>query len=377
MAGSLYIHIPFCSTKCPYCAFSSYVDQDHLFESYTEAVKKELLSQAAQHGVPQPVNTVFFGGGTPTVMPVEFLIELLMSCERIFGFSSQPEISLEANPGTIDQQQLCRLVNAGFNRISLGVQSFVDKELEFLGRSHEVADSVAAISMAREAGFENINLDLIYGLPQQKVEDWQRTLNAALEKSPQHLSLYQLSIDESSEFYNQHKRKKLQLSDDAEVLKMDDLNSLACRRANMEQYEISNFSIPGYSCRHNLNYWNNNPYYGAGAGAVSFLSGVREKRILMPNDYCNGIERGENIIIESEELPLEDSFKETMMLGLRMTKGVERARLQAIYGMDPVSYYGELMTTLVKQQLLQLDKGYVALTTKGRRFANQVMAQLL
>ena len=369
----LYLHIPFCRSKCFYCSFNSYPGQEQLHPRYCRALKDEIHRITSR----QHLDSLFIGGGTPTILETRLLIDLLESCADQFGFSESAEISIEANPETVDSAMLNDLRAAGFNRISLGVQSFDDKELRQLGRIHNGSEARRAVIDAFSAGFANISIDLMYGLPGQSVKSWKRTLDRTLELAPRHLSIYQLSIEEGTEFYRLDGDGKLDSIHEETVLAMDDITSQRCKRAGFMHYEISNFARPGYMCSHNLNYWKNNPYLACGAGAVSYFDGVRELRVRNPEDYCRAVEQGDDPIAEQEKLPLRGAFKETVIMGLRLIEGVSEQRLQQRFGLRLSEVYPTELDRLIDQQLLGVDNSRLVLTERGRRLANQVMAELV
>lgn len=323
------------------------------------------------------LETLFIGGGTPTVLRTGKLVEIIETCREVYGFSDDAEISIEANPGTIDRAKLSALQDAGVNRLSVGVQSFNDKDLQVLGRAHRSDKSTQAVYDAREAGFNNISLDLMYGLPGQSVESWKENLEQAVALHPQHLSLYQLTIEEDTDFYNRYLNDSLGLPDDEEIIAMEQATREYLGAHGIEQYEISNYARAGYECRHNIGYWHNEEFVGCGAGAAGFCNGKRYKVIIDPLLYCSAVESGEDVIEESEVLSMEASFRETVVMGLRLIKGIDKRRLSDRYHLTLDDQYGSELTDLVRKGLLEESEDYLRLTVQGRRFANQVMAELV
>lgn len=376
MMASLYLHIPFCKTKCCYCAFNSFAAMGQLYGPYVSAVKTEIirLPETVKRG---PLETLFIGGGTPTVLDSDQLVHLIKHVETVFGFTRDIELSLEANPGTVGEADLIKLKNGGVNRISFGVQSFDDRELRLLGRCHTSSDAEKAIKAARKAGIENINLDLMYGLPGQNSESWRRSLDMAFSLNLKHLSLYQLTVEPGTLLENYINRGKLSLPDEDEIAEMDLLTEKFSEETGLKQYEISNYAEEGSECRHNVNYWLNNEYFAAGAGSVSYLNGFREKRVLDPAKYVNLINRGENAILESEKLSVEASFRESVVMGLRMNRGVSLKELSSRYSIDLKEHYGEVLTHLISISLLRLNNGRLQITPKGRPFSNWIMAEMV
>lgn len=373
---ALYIHIPFCLSKCHYCSFSSWAGMDSLHSRYVTALLRELEQTAATTST-APLTSVFIGGGTPTILTGAALADIVKLCRELFGFASDAEISIEANPGTVDLEKLTLIRASGINRLSLGVQSFHDAELQRLGRPHSADDAACARRLARMAGFDNINLDLMYGLPGQSPQSWQESLEQAFALAPTHLSLYELSVEEGTPFQTQLHEGRLALPEEEELSVMDEITANLCRQAGFIHYEISNYARPGCQCRHNINYWENGPYLGLGAAAVSCIDGRRQQRISEPLRYCELIEGEKPVVGEEEWLEPEASFRETVIMGLRMTQGVSRERLRQRYNMDIETCYGPTLTRLMNQGLLELSATTLRLTSTGRRFANQVMAELV
>jgi oxygen-independent coproporphyrinogen-3 oxidase len=284
---------------------------------------------------------------------------------------------MEVNPKTIDFMKMLSLKDCGINRVSIGVQSFIDTELQRLGRIHNAQEAWDGVEAVRNSGISNINIDLISGIPGQIVGSWRWNLQSAIALDPEHLSLYQLSIEEGTGFSRQLAGDALVLPDEDAIAGMDEVTSHLCRSAGFGQYEISNYAKPGFECRHNVNYWLNEEYIGIGAGAVRSMSGKRIKNIEDPQIYCEKIERGESVVKESESLDPEASFRESVVMGLRMVTGVSSDRLLSRYGIDLQLYYGETLQKLLDLSLLEYHQPYLQLTSKGRALANQVMADLV
>lgn len=374
--SSLYIHIPFCLSKCPYCSFVSWPGMDGIYRRYVAALLLEaagLRPDASE----LPLSTLFLGGGTPSLLAAEEVSAIVTGCKDLFGFDDQAEISIEANPRTIDLEKLTLLRESGINRLSIGVQSFNDRELRILGRPYSAADAAAAVQQARAAGFDNISLDLMYGLPGQDHHSWQQTLEQALSLSPDHLSLYELTVEQGTPFHRQLEQGLLELPDEEAIASMDEITSTLCHKAGLTHYEISNYARTGYECRHNINYWQNGPYLALGAGAFSCVEGRRQQRTCDPLRYCELTEAGQSVIVEEECLEQAASFRESVIMGLRMHCGVSREGLRKRYAMELDSCYGETLNRLLDQGLLEMTTDHLRLTARGRIFANQVMAELV
>lgn len=373
---ALYLHIPFCRSKCHYCSFSSCAGESELYAPYVAALNKELASVAKGKAIP-PLESLFIGGGTPSILPCSLLTGILDHCRKLFVMTPGIEISVETNPGTVDEGYLQELFRAGVNRLSLGVQSFHDRELRNLGRIHNAKEAILAVQAARNAGFTNINLDLMCGLPGQTALSWRESLAQALSLQPEHLSVYQLSIEAGTRFAGLVDSGKIKLPEEEEILAIDRLTEQACRAAGMYHYEISNYCRAGYECLHNVNYWLNEEYLASGASAVSYRDGVREKRTAEPCEYIRRLEAGLPAVEESERLSAEAAFRETVIMGLRLLRGVCRETLRQRFGRDLVQYYGPVLEKLLHLRLVELTDTHLRLTDRGRPLANQVMAELV
>jgi oxygen-independent coproporphyrinogen-3 oxidase len=368
----LYLHVPFCLRKCGYCSF------------YSEAGRQDssrwlaaVIKQLRQFFSPRPLTSIFFGGGTPTMLPPEVLRDLLAECRQHFFCAEEAEISLEANPATVDLSALQTLRQAGFNRLSLGVQSLHDTELRRLGRPHTAAEATQTAKLAQQAGFANLNIDLMCGLPDQTLQSWSETLTQALTLRPQHLSIYELTVEEGTPFARQQKEGKLLLPDEDAALRMLEAARQMTEEAGFHRYEISNYALPGCECRHNINYWRNNEYIGIGPGAVSCLNGMRKSAVADVAEFCSRIEKGQEVWEHEECLEPEAAFRETVIMGLRMTEGLALDELRRRFSIDAAAYYGETLARLTKQGLLELADGRLRLTAQGLLLANPVMAELV
>lgn len=377
--SALYIHIPFCKSKCHYCAFNSYAGKEYLYQPYLAALRIELqhIAQNVSSSTIGPLKTIFFGGGTPTVLASDSLVQVLKECDDLFGISSGAEISTEANPETVDENYLRTLRIGGFNRISFGVQSLADGDLQLLGRPHRAQRAVQVINAARKAGFENLNFDLMSGLEGQSLGQWKSVLHKALELGPNHLSVYSLTPEQGTPLYEKYIADKVILPAEEISLEMDAVTKELCSSAGLFQYETSNYAQLNHECGHNINYWRNEPYLAAGAGAVSYVDGCRTKRVDNPEIYIKSVIAGQVKVEESECLDKETSFRETVIIGLRMIRGISVQRLKRRYGIDVESYYGKTLNLLMSQGLVEVRGGYLRLTDQGRPLTNQVLERLV
>lgn len=391
---SLYLHIPFCRHRCGYCDFNTYAGQDDLIPAYTDALIHEvqLLAQAA--GQRLPAHTVFFGGGTPSLLPLAAMQSILAVLGEHFDLTTDAEISLEANPGTVSLDYLRGLRGAGFNRISLGVQSANAHDLLVLERQHDFADVINAVKWARQAGFDNINLDWIFGLPEQTLQGWAHNLELATQLAPEHLSLYALSIEHGTPFKEMDNRGLLALPGSDLAADMYELAAERLGAAGYVQYEISNWAKPGANgepraCRHNLQYWRNLPYAGLGAGAHGFLGGVRTANVLSPAAYIKRM-RDASASPKAAKLPItpatvsaepvdaQREMGETMMMGLRLVnEGVSLSGFAARFGASLDQVYGRAISNLQQRGLLETAAGALRLTQRGRLLGNQVFMEFV
>ena len=373
---SLYIHIPFCLGKCAYCSFNSYSGMESLYPRYVRAAKKEIIEHFFA-GKSDQLDTIFLGGGTPSVLTVDHIAEIISYCGEYMGFAEDVEITMEVNPKTVNFMKLLQLRQAGVNRLSVGIQSFIDRELDLLGRLHLAQDGWDCVRDAMGAGFANISLDLISGAPGQSAEEWRWNLEAALSLGVPHLSLYQLTIEEGTQLAKRLEQGELVLPDEEEVLAMDDITRELCAEAGLHQYEISNYGMPGFACQHNLNYWHNREYLAVGAGGVGYWQGVRWRNIDSPLQYCEAMESGLSVVAEREKLATEESFRETVIIGLRMVEGVAYGPLFDRFGIHLQEHYRTLLPSLLDEGLVEFTDTHFRLTRKGRYLANQVLAILV
>ena len=376
--AGLYLHVPFCRKKCGYCSFYSFPPLAVEIRRYLESVRLQMRQLARMPAI-QALSfvTVFFGGGTPTTLSVKELAALLADCRQLFSFSGEAEITIEVNPGTIDAQGLQQLRRAGFNRLSIGIQSLDDRELRQLGRIHSSQEALATIQAARRAGFDNLSFDLMYGLPGQTASDWQETLDRALDLGPDHLSMYELTVEDDTPLFVQIHQGQSILPGEEEVLAMMAGIEAEIDRSPLARYEISNYAVAGRECRHNLNYWHNGLYLGLGPGAVSAYGGQRKTTPADFSAYCQRVAAGQEVWTEVEQLDTEAAFRETVIMGLRLLTGVSIEALRQRFGLGLTTYYGETLDRLLVEDLVAIRDGRFFLTRKGLLLANQVMAELV
>jgi oxygen-independent coproporphyrinogen-3 oxidase len=374
--SSLYIHIPFCASKCYYCDFNSYVSTPDVMDRYLDGLDLELKAVAESYDS-LPLETVFFGGGTPTIFDARQSERMIEMLHRHFRIAEGAEISVEANPGTVDLEKLCVLKDGGVNRLSFGVQSFDNDLLVRLGRLHDREQVYQSWELARKAGFESINLDLMFGLPGQSLETLRKSLEALTAIGPEHVSAYSLKVEEGTPFYTWFNRGQLILPPEEVEEEMYHLVIDTLTGHGYEMYEISNYAKPGHRSRHNQVYWRNEPYLAAGSGAHGYVNGVRyvnEKNVPL---YIEKTLQGLRPITEQEAIPERHQQEDTMILGLRLIEGVAYERFFQRHGVDMREVFGDTLERFAKLGLLAVEEECVRLTEKGIFLANEVFAAFL
>ena len=386
-AFSLYVHIPFCTAKCTYCDFNSYAGQESLMAPYAEALAREArLWSPLLRG--RAVETVFFGGGTPSFMPLASLALILAALRDRFDLASDAEVSLEANPGTVDAAKILGLRAAGFNRISFGVQSFHDDELRQLQRIHDSREVEDAFLWARAAGFANINLDLIFGLAGQTLADWQRNVEMALSLGPEHLSLYALTLEEGTPLTRDVARGRSAGPDPDLQADMYEWSRPRLARAGYDHYEISNWARPGHRCRHNLTYWRNGDWLGLGAGAHSHLFGERFAAAASPSRYIALVaEAGETgqaarpasmkQITFREPGDLGREMSETVILALRLREGLDLAAFERRFGIGVAEAFPDVLSETLDLGLTEAVDGRLRLRDEAVLLGDEAFLRFL
>ena len=369
----LYIHVPFCKQRCHFCAFYLTVHRENLVDDFLNALEKEIELYAEKLGC-VPVSTIYFGGGTPTSLAPSQLVKVLECVAKVFSFHSHVEITLEASPDSISKQNLKVLRGAGVSRLSLGAQSFEESEWEPLGRSGDILNNRSAVQWASEAGFQNISLDLIYGLPKQTLESWQRSLTQAVELHPTHVSCYALTIEEGTKFYRDHLRDELfegsaDLQHAMQALAVSYLSDRGYQR-----YEISNFGRSGYSCRHNVKYWSGQSYLGLGPSAQSYVGGVRFGNVDNLHEYCRQLGGNKFPLTRIERLSKNQSDRERVIFGLRLVEGLD---LRVVQELSHDVTWRSTVNRLINNGLLSEEGSFLRLTEIGRCFADSVAVELM
>ncbi|GKW46883.1 radical SAM family heme chaperone HemW [Planococcus sp. NCCP-2050] len=377
MVKGLYIHIPFCHQICHYCDFNKVFFKDQPVDAYIDSLGKELALWKQEGALDQPLETIFLGGGTPTSLDPDQLRKLLAYIHEYVPMAENLEWTSEANPDELTKEKMEVLFAGGVNRLSMGVQTFDADLLQRLGRTHSNDDVHRAVKEAREVGFTNISFDLMYGLPGQTMAQWEDTLKQAFEFDLSHFSAYSLIIEPKTVFYNLMTKGKLNtVTEDLEADMYEKLMNEMEQRG-LKQYEISNFGKPGLESRHNLIYWDNEEYIGAGAGAHGYVKGIRYSNAGPLKKYMGPLGEGERPLLSTHEVPVNEQMEEEMFLGLRKTAGVSLAHFQEKFGRSLEEVYGEIIGVEIGKENLAIEDGRIKLTKHGRFVGNEVFEKFL
>ena len=371
----LYLHMPFCVRKCAYCDFLSFPSGAKTQRMYAKRLMEDIGVMGKRYGE-IPVETIFIGGGTPSVPDSGLIVEIMEHVRHAFHVADGAEISMEANPGTVTREKLTDYRKAGINRLSFGLQSANDRELKLLGRIHTWAEFLESFTLARECGFANLNIDLMSALPGQTCESWKETLSRVTDLDPEHISAYSLIIEEGTPFgerYGSEEGRKLLPDEDSER-EMYHETKRFLKDCGYERYEISNYAKPGRECRHNIGYWTGVPYLGLGLGASSYLDGCR---FTVNPDMKQYLEEKPGMFTDIEKLTKKDMEEEFFYVGLRMTAGVSLSEFERRFGISAKEVYPGLMETFVKEKAAHFEGDRFVLTDYGLDVSNYIMAQFL
>ena len=371
----LYLHMPFCVRKCAYCDFLSFPSGAKTQRMYAKRLMEDIGVMGKRYGE-IPVETIFIGGGTPSVPDSGLIVEIMEHVRHAFHVADGAEISMEANPGTVTREKLTDYRKAGINRLSFGLQSANDRELKLLGRIHTWAEFLESFTLARECGFANLNIDLMSALPGQTCESWKETLSRVTDLDPEHISAYSLIIEEGTPFgerYGSEEGRKLLPDEDSER-EMYHETKRFLKDCGYERYEISNYAKPGRECRHNIGYWTGVPYLGLGLGASSYLDGCR---FTVNPDMKQYLEEKPGMFADIEKLTKKDMEEEFFYVGIRMTAGVSLSEFERRFGISAKEVYPGLMETFVKEKAARFEGDRFVLTDYGLDVSNYIMAQFL
>lgn len=386
---SLYLHIPFCTTKCTYCAFNTYTNLERLIPDFVQALIKEVgfVGKTNPHS---HITSVYFGGGTPSLLTAFQLKQILEQIHKCFPVSANCEITMEANPIDLTEKYVEELLEIGINRLSIGVQSTHEHELTLFARRHNSEVATQAFNLARQHGFKNISLDLIYGIPNQTLEQWKVSVDHILALSPEHISMYSLGLEDGTPMKNWVQIGKLPTPDDDVTADMYELATDLMLEKGYEQYEISNWSKPNLACEHNLQYWRNFPYLGLGSGAHGYAGGKRYSTIRSPKQYIDRLLYSDDIENVNLEFPLtpvvdeftdvqrQDEISETLMTGLRLTQtGITHESFHERFGVSVHELHSVTLNKFIKHGLLQQDEKSIRITRRGRLLSNAIFRELV
>lgn len=373
----IYIHIPFCKQKCAYCDFLSFSDYD---KDYVPALIKEIkgVSLEGESRNQYVVQSIFIGGGTPSLLAVSEISSILDCVYQSFEVAPDAEITIEANPGTLTKEKLIGYRRAGINRLSMGLQTANEVELKKLGRIHTYEEFLSNYHLAREIGFANINVDLMSAIPGQTVASFHETLLKIVEINPEHISAYSLIIEEGTPFYHQYHANQLVLPDEESERQMYYDTKMILEQSGYQRYEISNYSKPGFACKHNCGYWERTDYIGFGLGAASLIKGKRFSNEVDRKRYLEAVEKDFiNLHQNIQILTQTEQMEEFMFLGLRLIKGISKKEFRKQFGKTFEAVYAESSQKLISQGLLEIEGDHVRLSERGLDFSNQAMAEFL
>ena len=373
----LYIHIPYCIHKCGYCDFNSHPIKQDEMNHYIDALVAEMKHYAKTYSNTNIIRTIFLGGGTPTTLTVYQLERILKECVSEFTVASDAEITIEANPATIDIEQLKSIRQTGYNRISIGVQSFDKAELKLLDRAHGPEEVHSTVDCARKAGFDNLSLDLMFAIPNQSLSSWESNLDKALEKNPEHLSTYNLTIEQGTAFSKLQSNGKLIMPDDDHQLELYKRTIERLTKKGFHHYEISNFARRGKECKHNITYWENKNTLGLGAGASSYMNGTRFKNINLPAHYIRQVKEKKIAVEHSETLEPRQAMGETIMLGLRLLQGISIHQFEKRFQISFINLFRNIISALKEKELVIIEKDYLRLSQKGLFWADSVILEFI
>lgn len=372
----LYVHIPFCVSKCKYCDFNSYKLNVDEKRKYLKALQKE-MEFYKKEVKSNEIDTIFIGGGTPSILNENEINFLFDSIKGNFNIKKDAEITMECNPGTLTIDKLKTMKKCGVNRLSMGLQAVQNHHLDYIGRIHTYEEFEKNYNQAKEVGFENINVDLMYALPNQSEKDWMESLEKIVKLNPSHISAYSLILEEGTELFNMYERKEFELLDEDTDIKMYEYTINYLKSNGYNQYEISNYAKKGYECKHNILYWKCKNYVGLGASASGFLNKIRYNNVCDLNEYEKIICDGKKPLEWEEKLSIKDEIEENIFLGLRMNEGIKFEDFLKRYNFDFKEEYKNEISKLKKSNLIHVDDKSMALTQKGREISNSVFVEFI
>lgn len=372
----IYIHIPFCVKKCKYCDFNSFNINLKEKKIYLEDLKKEIDMYSNEYKRKE-IDTIFFGGGTPSILTSEEIKDLMDIVKEKFNLSKKIEITMECNPGTIDREKLETIKKSGINRLSIGLQAVQNNHLKYIGRIHTYEEFEKNFKEARDVGFDNINIDLMFDLPNQTEDDWKESLKRVVNLNPEHISAYSLILEEGTELFEMYNREEFSLMDENTDMDMYEYTINYLRENGYKQYEISNYAKKNKECKHNIIYWKCENYIGLGAGASGYLENNRYTNEMRLSDYHKKIDSNKKPIVSKEVLSKEEMMEEIVFMNLRMNEGINRKEFKEKFEIDFYEKYKDKIDTLKERNLLTIDDISIKLTQKGREISNSVFLEIL
>lgn len=373
----LYVHVPFCAQKCNYCDFNSYkIEEKNQKKDYLISIKKE-MELYKEEFKNKEFTSVFLGGGTPSILTPEELTILMENIYSNFNIKRDAEITMECNPGTLNKVKLKAIKSLGINRLSMGLQVTQDHHLKYIGRIHTYEQFEKNYKDAIEVGIDNINVDLMYSLPNQSFDEWKETLNKIINLNPSHISAYSLILEEGTKFYDMYLNKEFELNDEEVDISIYNYTIDTLYKNGYHQYEISNYAKDNFECKHNVLYWKCEEYVGIGASASGYFNGIRYNNICELDNYEKMILEGEKPIEWEEKLSIKDEIEESIFLGLRMNEGIQISDFKEKYNFDFEKEYKNEIEKLSKMELIEIDNNRMKLTQKGREISNSVFVEFI
>lgn len=376
----LYIHIPFCVSKCKYCDFNSYKIDKIAKDTYIEDLKIEMKmykKELEENNIQEEITSIFLGGGTPSILNSEELRIIFENIYRNFNIKKDAEISIECNPGTLTKEKLQTMKDIGINRISIGVQAVQNNHLKSIGRIHTYEEFEKNYIQAVEVGFKNINVDLMYCLPNQNIGDWKETLEKITALNPSHISAYSLILEEGTELYNMYERKEFEVIDEDTDIELYNYTIKYLKSKGYNQYEISNYAKNNKECEHNILYWKCSPYIGLGPGASGYINNTRYNNVESLSDYHEKIIRNSKPIENEDNLDIKNQIEEKIFMGLRMNEGIKYEDFKKQFNIDFKDEYKKQMLLLGERKLIEKNEKGIKLTQKGREISNSVFIEFL
>lgn len=376
----LYVHIPFCISKCKYCDFNSYKIDKLSKETYLKDLKMEISmykNELEKNNINDEISSIFLGGGTPSILSSLELKDIFESINENFNIRKDAEITVECNPGTLTKEKLIAMKEMGINRLSMGLQAVQNHHLKNIGRIHTYEEFEKNYKDAIEVGFQNINIDLMYCLPNQSIDDWKETLEKITKLNPSHISAYSLILEEGTELYNMYENNEFDIIDEDTDINMYNYTIEYLKNSGYNQYEISNYSKTNKECKHNILYWKCDSYIGLGPGASGYLNGVRYNNVELLKDYHEKIIDNKKPIEHEEYLSNEDKIQEKIFMGLRMNEGIKYKDFKKQFDIDFKNKYKKIIQTLVNRRLIKETNEGIMLTQKGREISNSVFVEFI